>query len=195
MVRRPTPPSSVTGAGAPRKDATRPLPRQDAARPPRRQVDVRAWLAGSRLSGFTAIMLALVVIAVFVLVPTIGTYVGQRQQIAALEQSVQVTKDQVADLKRQRARWDDPAYITTQARERLYFTRPGEIVYLVDDDLPTTDIPKEKAPVSGEVEATRTDWMSQLVRSVAQAGLAKTAAVGDGVTPGQGSSSGAGAGR
>lgn len=166
MVRRPAPPSSV-----PRRSHKAP----DAAPEPPRRVDVRAWLAGSRLSGFTAIMLGLVVVAVFVLVPTVSTYIGQRQQIAALEQSVQVTKDQIAQLKRQRARWDDPAYITTQARERLYFTNPGQVVYLVDDDVPDTDIPQEKAPVSDEVETTHTDWMSQLVRSVARAGLAKTA--------------------
>jgi len=166
MVRRPAPPSSVSG----RQDEAR-----DAATPPHRAVDVRAWLAGSRLSGFTAIMLGLVVIAVFVLVPTISTYVGQRQQIAALAQSVQVTQDEIDQLQRQRARWDDPAYITTQARERLYFSNPGEVVYLVDDDLPDTDIPQEKERVSEQVGTTKTDWMSQLVRSVAQAGLAKTA--------------------
>jgi len=166
MVRRPTPPSSVP---PPVKKG------QDAAAPAQRKVDVRAWMAASRLSGFTAIMLGLVVIAVFVLVPTISTYIGQRQQIAALQQSVQVTKDQIAELQRQKARWDDPAYITTQARERLYFTKPGEVVYLVEDDVPDTDIPQEKKPVSDEVEATQTDWMAQLLRSVAEAGLAKTA--------------------
>lgn len=163
MVRRPAPPSSA------------PTTTQDAAPPAQRRVDVRAWLAGSRLSGFTAIMLGLVVIAVFVLVPTISTYIGQRQQIAALQQSVEVTKDQIAELTRQRARWNDPAYITTQARERLYFTNPGEVVYLVEDDVPDTDIPQEKKPVSDDVEATQTDWMAQLLRSVTEAGLAKTA--------------------
>ncbi|WEG07611.1 septum formation initiator family protein [Microbacterium horticulturae] len=173
MVRRPTPPSPVseTADRSPQKAKKT----RDAASTPRRTVDVRAWLAGSRLSGFTAIMLGLVVIAVFVLVPTVGTYIGQRQQIAELEHSVQVTKEQIAELNRQRTRWDDPAYITTQARERLYFTKPSEIVYLVEDDLPDTDIPRDKAPVSDTVQTTKTDWMSQFVRSLAASGLAKTA--------------------
>jgi len=173
MVKRPTPPSSVSAQkSAPPQKAKK---GRDATAAARRTVDVRGWLAASRLSAFTAIMLGLVVIAVFVLVPTVGTYIGQRQQIVALEHSVQVTKDEIADLKRQRARWDDPAYITTQARERLYFTRPGEIVYLVDDDLPDTDIPREKAPVSDKVQTTKTDWMAQFVRSLAESGLASTA--------------------
>ncbi|WP_308493508.1 septum formation initiator family protein [Microbacterium terrisoli] len=140
-----------------------------------RRVDVRGWLAASRLSGFTAIMLGLVVLGVFVLVPTVGTYVSQRQQIVALQQSVQVTKDQVADLQRQRERWNDPAYIMTQARSRLYYSKPGEVVYLVDDDLPSADIPRPQAPVSATVQTTHTDWMSQLVRSVTQSGIARSA--------------------
>ena len=139
----------------------------------RRPVDVRAWLGGIRLSGFMVIMLGLVVLAAFVLVPTIGTYVDQRQRIAALALAVSVSKDQVADLKAQHERWRDPAYITTQARERLYYVKPGEVVYLVDDDLPPELAPQEQPAVSSTLHETRTDWMSQMVRSVTAAGLAK----------------------
>ncbi|MFT4136294.1 FtsB family cell division protein [Microbacterium sp.] len=140
----------------------------------RRRVDVRAWLGGIRLSGFTLIMLGLVILAAFVLVPTVGTYLDQRAQIAALEQSVKVTADEVAALEAERDRWSDPAYITTQARERLYYTLPGEVVYLIDDDLPAGSVPEGTDAVSADLEETRTDWMAQLVRSVTSAGLAKT---------------------
>ena len=143
-------------------------------RAPRRRLDVREWLGGIRLSGFMVIMLGLVVLAAFVLVPTIGTYLGQRQQIAALERAVEVSRDDVAALEAERERWKDPAYITTQARERLYYVKPGEVVYLVDNDLPPEDVPRDQAPVSEDVEQTQTDWMSQLVRSVTAAGLAQT---------------------
>ncbi len=154
--------------------STAPLSRPSRRRPERRPVDVRGWLGGIRLSGFMVIMLGLVVLAAFVLVPTIGTYVDQRQQIAALEAAVERSREEVADLQAQRERWNDPAYITTQARERLYYVRPGEVVYLVDDDLPPELAPQEQALVSEDVEQTRTDWMSQLVRSVTAAGLAQT---------------------
>jgi cell division protein FtsB len=138
-------------------------------------VDVRGWLGGIRLSGFMVIMLGLVVLAAFVLVPTVGTYLDQRQQIAALREAVAVSEEEVAQLEAQRERWTDPAYITTQARERLYYTRPGEVVYLVDNDLPAAELPTEEDAVSEEVGRTRTDWMSQIVRSVATAGLAEMA--------------------
>ncbi|ODT40537.1 MAG: septum formation initiator [Microbacterium sp. SCN 70-200] len=141
----------------------------------RGRVDVREWAGGIRFSAFTGIMLGLVVLAVFVLVPTVGTYLSQRQEIAALTASVQLTADEVADLQLQKDRWSDPAYVTSQARARLYYVRPGEVVYLVDDDLPPASIPLDQQPVSDEVEQTRSDWMAQLVRSVAAAGLAETA--------------------
>lgn len=163
------PASTRPGAGSGRSSAR--------TRGGQRRVDVRGWLGGIRLSGFMVIMLGLVVLAAFVLVPTFGTYLEQRQRIAALEQAVQLTEDEIAQLQTERDRWQDPAYITTQARERLYYVRPGEVVYLVDDDLPESAIPAEQQPVSDDVVQTTTDWMSQLVRSVTAAGLAKTAAV------------------
>jgi len=162
VVKTTAPPSHT-----PRRTQTR-------RRPPRPPVDVRAWLGGIRLSGFMVIMLGLVVLAAFVLVPTVGTYVDQRQQIAALQAAVEVSQDDVADLQAQRDRWADPAYITTQARERLYYVKPGEVVYLVDNDLPAALVPQEQAPVSDQVEQTRTDWMAQFVRSVTEAGIAQT---------------------
>lgn len=142
---------------------------------PRRPVDVRGWLGGIRLSGFMVIMLGLVVLAAFVLVPTLGTYIDQQQRIAALAHSVEVTKDEVAALEREQERWSDPAYITTQARERLYYVRPGEVVYLVDDDLDATQVPQEEQKVSDTLTRTKADWMSQIVRSITAAGTASTA--------------------
>ncbi|MFT4214732.1 MAG: septum formation initiator family protein [Microbacterium sp.] len=148
--------------------------------PSRGRVDVREWAGGIRFSAFTGIMLGLVVLAAFVLVPTVGTYLGQRQQLTSLEASVQLTTDEVAALQEEKERWADPAYVTSQARARLYYVATGEVVYLVDNDLPDTAIPAEQDPVSDEVEQTQVDWMSQLVRSVIGAGLAETATTSDG---------------
>lgn len=136
---------------------------------------VREWLGSVRFSGFMGVMLLLVVLAAFVLVPTVGTYVAQRQQIAALEETVQLTQQQVHDLEAERERWGDEAYITSQARERLYYVKPGEIVYLIDDDLDDDTVAADKAPVSDEIEERSGEWMMQFVRSLTASGLAKTA--------------------
>jgi len=170
MARRPVPPPSAPRTA--NQDRSRGSSRRTA---PTRSVDVREWASGIRLSGFAVIMLSLVVLGTWVLVPTIGTYLGQRQKIAALENSVQVTQSQIAELERERERWDDPAYITTQARERLYYIKPGEVVYLVDDDLDPADLPPEQQQVSDELEERPADWMPQLLRGLTSAGLSKTA--------------------
>lgn len=136
---------------------------------------MREWASGIRLSAFSVIMLSLVVLGAWVLVPTLGTYIDQRQKIAALEQSIQVSEDQIAALEKERARWEDPAYITTQARERLYYVKPGEVVFLVDNDLDPAALPQEQGPVSDTLEETPTDWMPQLLRTLTSAGLSETA--------------------
>ncbi|RAZ30297.1 septum formation initiator family protein [Microbacterium sp. SMR1] len=135
-------------------------------------------MGGIRVSGFAFIMLGLVVLAACVLVPSVSTYLDQRAQIAALEESVRVSQEEVDALSAEREQWRDPAFIMTQARERLYYVRPGEVVYLIDDDLPASALPDDPAAVSSDVERTRTDWMSQFVRSVVTSGSARTAATG-----------------
>lgn len=177
--RRPTASEAAKAVKKPSKKApaapTR--PQRPAVRPTaqERRVDVREWLGRVRISGFVVIMLGLVVLGTFVLVPTVGTYMDQRQQIQALRSAVQLSQSEVADLQTQRDRWSDPAYIRTQARERLGYTFPGEVVYLIDNDLPASATPQEQDDVSGDVGQTRTDWMAQLVRSVTSSGAAQVA--------------------
>ena len=176
MAKRPAPPSSASRPAVSRPAGTRRPSgsRPSAPEPGTRRVDVRGWLGGVRLSGFMVVMMSLVVLAAFVLVPTFGNFVQQRQTIAALEASVVAGQDEVERLTQQQERWGDPAYITTQARERLYYMRPGEVVYLVVNDLPAELQPMDEKPVSADVVETPTDWMTQMLASVTTAGLAQT---------------------
>lgn len=178
MVRRPAPPSSSLPektSPAPRRSRGRATPpRERAARP---TVSVGEWASGIRLSTFAVVMLSLVVLGAWVLVPTVGTYLDQRQKIVALEAAVQLGQTEIDALMLERERWQDPAYITAQARQRLYYVRPGEVVYLVDNNLDDAELPAEQAPVSDQLSRTSADWAAQLLRSLTEAGLARTAAV------------------
>src|SRR5690349_9989773 len=91
-----------------------------------------AWLRNFRLSGFALTLL--LVAALVVLAPRFKTLVEQRQQIAQLEQQVADAQQHLDDLDDEVARWSDPAYIESQARDRLYYVFPGDIAYLVIDD-------------------------------------------------------------
>jgi cell division protein FtsB len=128
------------------------------------------WFRNLRLSGFTVVILVLVVLTVVVLAPSLRILIEQRQQIAALEEGLKHDKESVKDLQKDVDRWQDPAYIEAQARERLYYVFPGESSYLVIDDTgaqTTTD----GAPISTELQTTKIDWVKGLLSSVFTAGL------------------------
>ncbi|MEL4317741.1 septum formation initiator family protein [Leifsonia sp. YIM 134122] len=143
----------------------------------RRESAAGGWMRGLRFSGFSLIMMGLAVLAVVVLAPTAQSWVTQRQQIAALQQAVAAEKSEVDSLTAERERWNDKTFITTQARERLAYVMPGEVSFLVINDLPASAA-AEPAPVSTEVQATKSDWMQSLFASTMAAGLAPVAPEG-----------------
>ncbi|WP_026940129.1 FtsB family cell division protein [Humibacter albus] len=128
-----------------------------------------SWLRGIRFSWFSLVMLGLVVIGVLVVAPTLHLYVDQQHEIGRLEKNNADTAAKVADLKKQAADWSDPEYIKAQARGRLLFVMPGETSYLViDDRAPTPQ--KNQAPVSRDIQATKSDWLGALASSFLTAG-------------------------
>jgi cell division protein FtsB len=133
------------------------------------------WLANIRISGFTFIVLVLLVLGVIVLAPSLKLLIEQQQQISGLQNSVTDQNNEVDKLKDQVARWDDPAYIVAQARNRLLFVYPGEYSYLVVDKgekSTTTD----GAPISPQIQDTKVDWLQSLTSSLLTAGLSKAPA-------------------
>ena len=128
------------------------------------------WLSNIRLSSFTIMMLALVVLGVVVLAPSLKLLIQQRSQIASLEKSVAAQKHAVTSLRGQVARWNDPAYIEAQARNRLLFVFPGEFSYLVLPE-PGDTVSSGSAPISKHIQTTKIDWVQALTSSVLRAGL------------------------
>lgn len=134
--------------------------------------DRSGWLSGIRFSGFSLIMMGVLVLAVVVLAPTIAAFAQQRQQIAELRAAVSQQEEEVQRLRDERERWNDETFIMTQARERLYYVMPGEVSYLVIDDRTEAAKADATAAVSAEVTESKGDWMRTLLDSVMTAGLA-----------------------
>lgn len=129
-----------------------------------------AWLRNFRLSGFALSILLLVVAALIVLAPSLKTFFEQRQQIAALEESVRLAQEQVDGLRGEIDRWSDPSYVEAQARDRLYYVYPGDITFLViGGDEPGLDV--DGLPISDEIQTTQVDWVRALLSTVYEAGL------------------------
>jgi cell division protein FtsB len=136
--------------------------------------DRAGWLSGIRFSGFSVIMMGVLVLAVVVLAPTIAAFAQQRQQIAELRAAVSQQEDEVQRLRDERERWNDETFIMTKARERLYYVMPGEVSYLVIDDRTEAAKADAAAEVSADVTESKGDWMRTLLDSVMTAGLAPT---------------------
>ena len=131
------------------------------------------WLRSIRLSGFTIAALTLIVLTVVVLAPSLRILVEQRQEITALTADVAEQQEAVDELEGQRARWDDPSYIQSLARERLDYVYPGEFSFLVIDDGMTVTAP-DGLPISEEIQTTEVDWIGSMLSSVFTAGLTDT---------------------
>ena len=61
-------------------------------------------------------------------------YLEQRRHIADLSARSPARRPTSTALEREKKRWDDPAYVKTQARERFGWVLPGEIGFQVLDD-------------------------------------------------------------
>lgn len=131
----------------------------------------------SRHGGFTgrAAILAVAVMSVLLALalPT-KVYISQRNEIGRLESQTRAQQARVAALKAQQARWNDPAYVERQARQRLHYVRPGETAYVVlggQSAASSTTATARAGGVSGAAAAsTPGSWYAALWRSVTDAG-------------------------
>ena len=167
---------SAAKASSAKSTATPRAKAKAAAPSPGRAAAARSgWLSGIRFSGFSLIMMGVLVLAVIVLAPTIAAFAQQRQQIAELRAAVSAQEEEVQRLRDERERWNDETFIVTQARERLYYVMPGEVSYLVIDDRTAAAKADATTEVSAEVTESKGDWMRTLLDSVMTAGLAPEA--------------------
>jgi hypothetical protein len=90
-------------------------------------------------------------------------YLNQQAQIATLEANQAAQRQRINNLTHQSALWNDPAYITSQARSRLLMVPPGSVAYLPVD-------PQQPNQPSGDPDAGRAKdtgpWYGQLWSSV-----------------------------
>ena len=125
----------------------------------------------------------LVVVAIFSIAPELQTWYTQQVQIADLKKQNEATRQALIQMKEDLKRWDDPAYVRAQARNRLYYVMPGEISFLVmdankvvaSDTSGTVGAALAKArnttSVTKKISTTKSNWTNNLVETVVRAGL------------------------
>jgi cell division protein FtsB len=83
------------------------------------------------INGRLVILLSAFIILILMLASPIRDLVAQRARIAALALQVQQSEKQVELLREIQAKWNDPNFVAAQARARLHYVMPGEIVFSV----------------------------------------------------------------
>ncbi|HHW50373.1 MAG TPA: septum formation initiator family protein [Pseudoclavibacter sp.] len=122
---------------------------------------------GQRFSGFALVLIGVTIAGVLALAPGLRTLVEQRAQIAALEAQVASQQAEVDSLQEQKDRWEDPAYIKAQTRQRLFFVVPGEKTFVIVDDLGSdadSDSSDDTEPTTA-ITSTEYDWRQLLLTS------------------------------
>jgi cell division protein FtsB len=140
----------------------------------------RVQLRIPRLFTVRVMVLGVVTLLAFVLVfPTLRSYLQQREQLRQLNAQVVAARTHNDDLTHDLARWDDPAYVVAQARERLAFVMPGETAYRVEDPQSVPDAPAGPASgaggtATGGAADTTQPWYQVIWSSVMVAGATST---------------------
>ena len=125
-----------------------------------------------RILTVRALVLFIVVLLAFVmLLPTVRGYLGQRSGLQALRADVIAAEERNEELEFQLGRWNDQAYVASQARERLAYVYPGETAFRVLDPesvVPAVNPETGKDVADGVVEMGFQDapWYTTIWKSI-----------------------------
>ena len=121
-----------------------------------------------QFSGRTVALLAVLFIAALIMAQPLQLLLEQQADITQARQQLAQEEQREQELQTQLERWEDPAYVQQQARERFNMVMPGERKYLVIDN---EDEPTEPEPTVATVdEDVEMGWADRLWGSVLHSG-------------------------
>nr|WP_231707618.1 septum formation initiator family protein [Arthrobacter sp. zg-Y919] len=103
------------------------------------------------------------------LAPSVRTYLQQRSDIAVTKSEIAEARATQAELEVQLGRWEDPAYVKQQARDRIFLVMPGEKRYLVKGENGL----EEAEQLAAEEEPEDLQWVDSLWDSVKKSATAQ----------------------
>ncbi|TWG95101.1 cell division protein FtsB [Nocardioides sp. J9] len=84
----------------------------------------------SRLTGRAAILVLVLAVLAVSYASSLRAYLQQREEIDQLQAQIDERKENIAELKREKERWQDPAYVGQQARARFGYVPRGETPFV-----------------------------------------------------------------
>lgn len=123
-----------------------------------------------RFTGRAAILVVVLAVLTVSYASSLRAYLTQREHLRELSAQIEETRVEIQALEREKRRWEDPAFVEAQARERLDYVNPGETSYVVTgrDGRPlgsSGDLPEPVAEAATEVPDAWWDatWTSVVV--------------------------------
>jgi len=119
-----------------------------------------------------AVFVLVIAVLVVSYASSLKAYLQQRHDIDSLKSQIVEREKTIADLQDQKDRWNDPAYIEEQAREKFGYVMPGETAYVALDanGNPIKPAGKLSSPASVGKPAKPTAWWSEVWSSDLTAG-------------------------
>jgi len=94
---------------------------------------------------------------------SLRVYFDQRHDIAETKAEIAAHQQAIADLTGEVARWNDPAFVRSQARQRLGWVVPGETGYkVIGPDGKALSSGSQIDPGHAPADAVKLPWWSQL---------------------------------
>ena len=123
----------------------------------------------NRIKGVTGRFVALSVVFFLIaltVAPPMQRYFSQRAQISAVEAQIGASKDRLLKAEAELARWRDPAYVKSQARDRLHFVLPGERQYLVVGAKSQSEFESGEQNAVADQLPDHAPWYERLISSI-----------------------------
>jgi cell division protein FtsB len=108
-----------------------------------------------RLNSVSVSVILVIILGTYLISPDVQSYLNQRREIVEMEQSIQLAKDAVVDMQAERDRWQDPVYIRSQARDRLYYVLQQ----------------RNADEISLEVSAAKANWVDSLMETLLRSAM------------------------
>jgi cell division protein FtsB len=86
-----------------------------------------------RLTGRAAVLVLVVAVLVVSFASSLKAYLQQRDHIDTVRAQIAQRAQAIEELETEKERWEDPAYVEQQARERFGYVMPGETSYVALD--------------------------------------------------------------
>ena len=126
----------------------------------------------NRLTGRAALLALVLCSLVVVLAYPTRQYIAQRSAISDQRRQAQQAEQRVKQLREEKARWQDPAYVEAQARTYLHYVRPGETGFTLPGDAASGSADQAARRGAADEAAAGRPWYSNLWDGVDQADAA-----------------------